>query len=98
MGFRECPGTTIERKRWSKHHQNSSRVAAGYESPAPNSRVKCNKYASPVVTTRILTHTLQPLKEASRAQKRDVESRPGFRNEDMKRGARAQNPRLEPPA
>ena len=29
-----CVKTTIERKRLSKHHQNSSRVAAGYESPA----------------------------------------------------------------
>jgi hypothetical protein len=50
--------TTIERKRWSKHHQNSSRVAAGYESPARKCRVKWNRCASPVGTTRVLTQTL----------------------------------------
>src|SRR4029077_8709455 len=48
----------IERKRWSKHHQSFSRAAAGYESPARKCRVKWNKYASPVGTSRVFTHTL----------------------------------------
>jgi hypothetical protein len=51
--------TTPERKRCSKHHQNSSRAAAGYESTARKCRVKWNNYASPVRTTRVLTHILQ---------------------------------------
>jgi hypothetical protein len=38
----------IERKRLSNHHQNSSRVAAVYESPARKCRVKWNKCESPV--------------------------------------------------
>ena len=47
-GKRDCVRTTIERKRWNKHHQNSSRVAAECESPARKCRVKCNKSESPI--------------------------------------------------
>ena len=45
---RDCVRTTIERKRGSKHHQDSSRVAAGCESPARKCRVKWTRCASPV--------------------------------------------------
>jgi len=44
-GFRECVRTTIEHKRWSEHHQDSSRVAAECESPARKCRVKCGTNA-----------------------------------------------------
>src|SRR5580704_17395287 len=57
---RDCVRATIEPKRWSKHHQNFRRVAARYESPARKCRVQWNKCASPVGTTRALTHTLKP--------------------------------------
>ena len=61
LGFRDCVRTTVEGKRWSKHHRNSSRVAAACESPARKCRVKWNKCASPVGTTPVLTHvTLAP--------------------------------------
>jgi hypothetical protein len=39
-----------------------SRVAAARESPARKCRVKWNQCASPVGTTPVLTHTLQPLR------------------------------------
>jgi len=45
-GFRDRVRSIVERKRWSKLDQDSSRVAAGYESPARKCRVKWNKCAS----------------------------------------------------
>jgi hypothetical protein len=59
-GFRDCVRTIIERKRWSKHHQNSSRVAAGYESPARKCRVKWNKCESRGDDTRSHALSLAP--------------------------------------
>jgi len=56
----------IERKRWTKHHQSFSRAAAGHESPARKCRVKWNKYASPVGTSRVLTHTLSVAPQKTR--------------------------------